>query len=71
MNEAFRDVLCAGLPLFATFFGVSIVLLVLLVFTLPFVESGSGTYVTSAISGTLLFVTAAGSAAVIRICRRS
>lgn len=71
MGETLWDVLCAALPLFATLFGVSIVLLVLLVLTIPFTDSGSGAYVTSMISGGLLLVTLVGSAVVIRVCRRS
>lgn len=71
MADTFWDVLCAALPLFATLFGVSIVLLVLLLFTIPFIEPGSGAYVTSVISGGILLVTLVGSAVVIRVCRRS
>lgn len=71
MKREFRDVLCAAFPLFVLLFGVSIVLLVLLVLTFPFVEPGSGAYVTSVLSGGLLLVTLVGSAVVIRVCRRS
>lgn len=71
MTETFRDVLCAALPLFVTLFGVSTVLLVLLAFTIPFVESGSRTFVTSILGGTILSVVLVGSAVVIRVCRRS
>ena len=71
MKQAFRDALCAALPLFVTLFGVSIVLLVLLALTIPFVESGSRTFVTSVLSGSILFVVLVGSGIVIRVCRRS
>lgn len=69
MNETFRDVLCAAFPLFATLFGISVVLLVLLVMGLLFVKPGSGAYVTSILSGSFLLITLVGSAIVIRFCR--
>ena len=71
MNEAFRDALCAALPLFVTLFGVSVVLLVLLALTIPFAEPGSRAFFTSVLSGGILAVVLLGSAVVIRICRRS
>ena len=71
MKETFREVLCAALPLFVTLFGVSVVLLVLLVFTIPFAESGSRAFFTSVLSGGILSVVLVGSGTVIRLCRRS
>lgn len=70
MAETLRDALCAVIPLFAALFGISVVLLVLLVLTVPFVDSGSGTYYTSLVTGVLLLVSIIGSAGVIRACRR-
>ena len=69
MGEKFRDVLCAAYPLFAALFVISIVLLVLLVMVLLFIEPGTGAYVTSLLSGSILIITLIGSAIVIRFCR--
>ena len=71
MDETFRDVLCAAFPLFAALFAICIVLLILLVMVLLFIEPGSGAYVTSVLSGSILVITLVGSAIVIRFCRRT
>lgn len=69
MRDIFWETLDDILPLFQVLFGLSVVFLVLLLFTVPFLERGSGSYYVTFISLVVIFGMLVGSAVVIRKCR--
>lgn len=69
MSDEIWDVLCAGLPLLAVLFALNVVLLLALVLTFPFVESGTSSYYVSVASFAIIGTSLVGISAVIRKCR--
>jgi len=68
MKEVFWNVLCGMVPLFKLFFGVNVVLTVLILMMIPFVERGSPGYYVSVMSFVVLLSSLLGSGIIIRHC---
>lgn len=69
MREAFWETLCPYLGFFSFMFMISVVLLVLQLFTVPFVEAGTATYYISVVTIVVLTASLVGTGVVIRKCR--
>lgn len=69
MAEAFWETICPFMPLFRIMFMISVVLLVLLALTIPYIESGSSAFYVNAMTFSVILVTLAGTGIVIRKCR--
>lgn len=69
MLEEFWETVCPYLWFFRFVFMISVMLLVLQLFTVPFVEAGTATYYVSAITIVILTASLVGTGVVIRKCR--
>lgn len=69
MRDAFWETLCPYVGYFSLMFMLSVVLLVMQLLTVPFIEAGTATAYISAVTVTLLAVSAAGTGIVVRKCR--
>lgn len=69
MTEDFWDLVCAALPMLGVLFALNVVLLVMLLFTVPFLEWGSSSFYVSVMSFLVIGTSLVGIVAVIRKCR--